>query len=79
MVDIVAVLTDNDYQHARNYWKVLKNRLNAEGSELVTFCNRLKLQSSDEKKYMTDVLKTKDILRLIQSIPSPKAEPFKFT
>ena len=78
VVDVVAVLTDSpDYQSARNYWKVLKNRLNAEGSELVTFCNRLKMQAADGKMRMTDVLETKGVLRLIQSIPSPKAEPFK--
>lgn len=78
VVDVVEVLTGSkDYQTARNYWKVLKNRLNKEGSELVTNCNRLKLQSADGKFYMQDVLNTKGILRLVQSIPSKKAEPFK--
>ena len=78
VVDVVEILTESkDYQTARNYWKVLKNRLNKEGSELVTNCNRLKLQSADGKFYMQDVLNTKGILRLIQSIPSKKAEPFK--
>lgn len=78
VVDVVEVLTDSkDYQTARNYWKVLKNRLSAEGSELVTNCNRLKLPAADGKMRITDVLDTKGVLRLVQSIPSPKAEPFK--
>ena len=77
VVDIVAVLTDNDYQVARKYWNKLSQRLAEEGSELVTNCHRLKLRAADGKQRLTDVLKTKDILRLIQSIPSPKAEPFK--
>ncbi len=77
VVDIVSVLTDNDYQAARNYWKVLRKRLSDEGSELVTNCNRLKMQASDGKMRETDCLDTKGVLRLVQSIPSPKAEPFK--
>ena len=77
VVDVVAVLTDRDYQVARNYWKVLKTRLSAEGSELVTNCNRLKMQAFDGKMRLTDCLDTKGVLRLVQSIPSPKAEPFK--
>ena len=76
VVDVVAVLTDS--ADPNNYWKVLKNRLKKEGSELVTNCNRLKLRSpKDGKTYNTDVLDTKGVLRLVQSIPSPKAEPFK--
>lgn len=78
VVDVVAVLTDSaNYQTARNYWKVLKNRLIAEGNETVTNCNQLKMPAADGKMRMTDVLSTKGILRLVQSIPSPKAEPFK--
>lgn len=77
VVDIVSVLTDNDYQAARNYWKVLRKRLSNEGSELVTNCNRLKMLASDGKMRETDCLDTKGVLRLVQSIPSPKAEPFK--
>ena len=76
VVDVVAVLTDS--ADPNNYWKVLKNRLKKEGSELVTNCNRLKMRShKDGKSYNTDCLNTKGILRLVQSIPSPKAEPFK--
>lgn len=75
IVDVVGVLTDS--LNPRNYWKVLKNRLKKEGSELVTNCNQLKLISSDGKYYKTDVADTEQILRLIQSVPSPKAEPFK--
>jgi len=78
ILDIIAVLTDqSDYGKTRNYWKWLKNKLKEEGSELVSFTNQLKLEAADGKKYLTDVADTEQILRLIQSIPSKKAEPFK--
>lgn len=77
VVDIIAILTDNDYQSGRKYWKTLKMRLNKEGSELVTKCYQLKMQAYDGKFRETDVMDTEQILRLIQSIPSKKAEPFK--
>ncbi|MBT3324563.1 hypothetical protein HN681_00110 [archaeon] len=77
IVDIVGVLTDNDFQSARNYWKVLKHRLKEEGNESVTNCNQLKMLASDGKYYKTDVADTEQIFRLVQSIPSKKAEPFK--
>ena len=75
IVDVVGVLTES--KNPNNYWKVLKNRLKKEGSQLVTVCNQLKLKSSDGKFYKTDVADTQQLFRLIQSIPSPKAEPFK--
>lgn len=75
VVDIVEILTES--VNPNNYWKVLKNRLRKEGSQLVTSCNQLKMKSSDGKYYKTDVLDTEGVLRLVQSIPSPKAEPFK--
>ena len=77
IVDICALLTDSDYQTARKYWKVLKGRLASEGNELVTNCYQLKLSAPDGKMRLTDVADTEQILRLIQSIPSKKAEPFK--
>ena len=78
IVDVVRVLTDQeDTDGARNYWKVLKNRLKREGSQLVTNCNQLKMLSQDGTRPMTDVATTEQLLRLIQSIPSKKAEPFK--
>lgn len=78
IVDVVSVLAEsNDYQLARNYWKVLKNRLIKEGNESVTKCNQLKMPAADGKMRMTDVADTEQLLRIVQSIPSPKAEPFK--
>lgn len=79
IVDIVRVLTDQpDFNTARKYWNKLKQRLSDEGSELVTYCHQLKVKSpKDGKHYKTDVADTAGILRIIQSIPSPKAEPFK--
>ena len=78
IVDVVGALTDQpDVEHARNYWKVLKHRLKKEGNELVTNCNQLKLRASDGKSYKTDVADTEQLFRIIQSIPSPKAEPIK--
>ena len=75
IVDVVGVLSESP--NPNNYWKVLKHRLKKEGSELVTNCNQLKMQSADGKFYNTDVADTEQLLRLIQSVPSPKAEPFK--
>ena len=78
VVDVISVLTEQpDYQAARNYWKVTKKRLKDEGNETVTSCNQLKMTASDGKKRLTDVADTEQLLRIIQSIPSPKAEPFK--
>ena len=77
IVDVVSVLTDSDYQTARKYWKVLKGRLSKEGNETVTNCYQLKMKASDGKMRLTDVADTEQLFRLIQSIPSPKAEPFK--
>jgi hypothetical protein len=78
VVDIIQVLTQQpDFQAARNYWKVLKNRLAKEGSQVVTDCNRLKMAASDGKQRFTDVATAETLLRLVQSVPSPKAEPIK--
>jgi len=78
VVDIIAVLTNqNDFQLSRNYWKVLKIRLKKEGSQVVTNCNRLKLQAEDGKMRETDVADVETLLRLIQSVPSKNAEPIK--
>lgn len=75
IVDVVAILTDSP--NPRKYWSVLKTRLKKEGSELATNCSQLKMQSADGKYYKTDVADTEQLFRLIQSVPSPKAEPFK--
>ena len=77
VVDIISVLTESDYSKAINYWKWLKGKLNDEGSQLVSITNQLKMKAKDGKYYKTDTLDTKGIFRLIESIPSPKAEPFK--
>ena len=78
IVDIVGILTDQpSVERARNYWKVLKSRLLKEGNETVTNCNRLKMLSEDGKMRETDVGNVEQIFRIVQSIPSPKAEPFK--
>jgi hypothetical protein len=78
IVDIISILADQiDHQGARNYWKVMKSRLLKEGNETVTNCNRLKMEAEDGKMRFTDVADTEQLLRLIQSIPSKKAEPFK--
>lgn len=77
VVDVISALTSGNYNKSRNYWKWLKNKLKEEGSELVSKTNQLKMKSQDGKMRNTDTLDTKGILRLIQSVPSPKAEPFK--
>ena len=77
VIDVVGVLIDAEYQQARNYWKVLKNRLKKEGNETVTNCNQLKLISQDGKNRMTDVVDIEGMFRLIESIPSKKAESIK--
>ena len=75
IVDVVAVLTDSP--NPQTYWRVLKKRLKDEGNETVTSCNGLKMTAADGKRRLTDVADTEQLLRIIQSIPSPKAEPFK--
>ena len=78
VVDIIRVLTQQpNYNLAQNYWKVLKHRLNKEGSQLVSNCNQLKMTAADGKQRLTDVAAAETLLRLVQSIPSPKAEPIK--
>ena len=75
IVDVIAILTDSP--NPQTYWRVLKKRLKEEGNETVTNCNALKLKAADGKMRLTDVADTEQLFRLIQSIPSPKAEPFK--
>ena len=75
VVDVCAVLIDSE--NPQTYWRVLKNRLKKEGNETVTNCNGLKMRAADGKMRLTDVADTEQLFRLIQSIPSPKAEPFK--
>ena len=78
VVDVVHVLTEQpEFQTARKYWNKLKERLSKEGSESVTNCHQLKLKAADGKEYLTDCANTETLFRIIQSIPSPKAEPFK--
>ena len=78
IVDVVGILTDQpDTRHASNYWRKLKQRMIEEGNQLVTNCHQLKMPSADGKLYKTDVADPELLLRIIQSIPSPKAEPFK--
>ena len=75
IVDVISILTDSP--NPRKYWSVLKTKMKREGSELTTNCSQLKMQAADGKKYLTDVANTEQLFRLIQSVPSPKAEPFK--
>lgn len=78
VVDVVGVLTEQpDIRHAAKYWSVLKTRLKEEASELTTKCSQLKMTAEDGKKRLTDVMTVEQVLRLVQSIPSKKAEPFK--
>ena len=78
VIDVVGVLTEqSDFKKAKSYWSTLKNRLKREGSELVTNCDQLKMKSADGKSYETDAASIETLLRLIQSIPSPKTEPLK--
>ena len=78
VVDVVKILVDSvDYRHAAKYWNLLKTRLKEEGSELSTNCGQLKMKAADGKMRLTDVADTEQVLRIIQSIPSKKAEPFK--
>lgn len=75
IVDVISILTESP--NPRKYWSVLKTRIKKEGGQLTTICSQLKMKSADGKYYLTDVAETQSLLRLIQSIPSPKSEPFK--
>ena len=78
VVDIIAILTEqHEHRKAQSYWTTLKNRLKVEGSEVVTKCDQLKMPATDGKSYRTDVATAETLLRLVQSVPSPKAEPIK--
>ena len=77
VIDIITALMENDYQKSRNYWKVLKHRLKKEGNQTVTNCNQLKLKAQDGKYRSTDVVDIEGMFRIIESIPSPNAEPMK--
>lgn len=78
MVDIIAILTSQpEHKKAQSYWTTLKNRLKGEGSEVVTKCDHLKMKATDGKYYTTDAADVETLLRLVQSVPSPKAEPIK--
>ena len=78
VVDIIAVLVDQpDFQTARKYWNKLKERISNESNQLVTKCHQLKMKASDGKSYVTDAADVETLLRLVQSVPSPKAEPIK--
>ena len=77
VIDVISALTDNDYENSRNYWKWLKGKLNDEKSELVSNTNQLKMKAKDGKMRLTDTLDTEGIFRLMESVPSKKAEPFK--
>ena len=77
VVDVIQVLTENDYQTARKYWNKLKERILAEAGQPVTICHQFKLRAADGKMRMSDVADQEQIFRIIQSVPSPKAEPFK--
>ena len=77
VIDVLSALTEKDYLTTRKYWNKLNQRLREEGCESVSFCHQLKLEASDGKKYLTTVASAEGLLRIIQSVPSKKAEPFK--